>query len=259
MSVTSPDKAMSFWEHLDELRSRIVKVLLAFGLGAGVAWFFREDILLWITLPFASAWKHGGLAGEVALHFKAPAALFVTYIKLSVLGGGILALPIVLYQLWAFVAPGLYANEKRFALPFVASSCALFASGAYFCFRMVAPAAFQYLLGFSGNVGATGFSLKPTVMIDEYLDFVTQILLAFGIVFELPVLVFFLSVAGIVNHRHLIRFARYFIVIAFILGAVLTPPDPLSQLLLAIPLCLLYALSIGIAYVFGRRRQKARS
>ena len=247
------DKPMSFWDHLAELRTRLVRMLIAFAVGSGVAWFFKERLLLWITAPFSEAWRGGGLEGQVSLHFRAPATLFLTYIKLSILAGAILALPIVLYQLWAFVAPGLYSKEKRLAIPFVISSCTLFGTGAYFCFRVVSPIAFQYLLSFSGSVGGSSFEVKPTVMIDEYLEFVTRFLLAFGVVFELPVLVFFLSIAGLVTHKHLIRFARYFIVIAFIIGAVLTPPDPTSQLLLAVPLCLLYVISIGIAYVFGKR------
>ncbi len=257
MTIATDEKPMTFWEHLAELRTRVIRALLAFTVGCAVSWVFRETLLLWLTEPFVAAWKAGRVGGEVALHFKAPAALFVTYIKLCILGGAIFAMPIVLYQFWAFVAPGLYSREKRLALPFVISSCVLFGTGAYFCFRIVAPIAFEYLLGFSGAIGGTAFEIRPTVMVDEYLEFVTRILVAFGVVFELPVLVFFLSIAGIINHRHLIRFARYFVVLAFIVGAVLTPPDPTSQLLLAVPLCLLYVISIGIAFVFGRRPKVA--
>ncbi len=116
--------------------------------------------------------------------------------------------------------------------------------------------AFRYLLSFSGKVGPS-IVIEPAVMVDEYIEFVSRLLLAFGTVFELPVLVFFLSIAGIITHHHLIRFTRVFIVIAFVIAAVITPPDPLSQLILAIPLCLLYGLSIGVAYLFGRRTTPA--
>ena len=150
------------------------------------------------------------------------------------------------------IAPGLYGKEKRYAVPFVVSSCGLFAFGAWFGWRFAFPVAFQYLLSFSGKIG-NDIVVEPSVMVDEYIEFVSRMLLAFGAVFELPVLVFFLSVAGIITYRHLIRFTRLFIVIAFMIAAVLTPPDPLSQLILAIPLCLLYGVSIGVAYVFGRR------
>jgi sec-independent protein translocase protein TatC len=244
--------SMTFWEHLGELRSRLVKMVLAFLVGAVAAWFYREKLLVWLTEPFLRAW-HSELGGKATLHFPAPASLFIAYVKLALLGGLVLALPIILYQLWAFIAPGLYSREKRFAVPFVISSCGLFAGGGYFGWKIAFPVAFQYLLSFSGPVGAEGFEVKPTVMIGDYIEFVSRMLIAFGVVFELPVLVFFLSVAGLITHKHMIRFARYFVVIAFILGAVLTPPDPMSQFLLAAPLCLLYLLSIGIAWIFGRR------
>jgi len=243
---------MSFWEHLEELRQRLIYMLFAFAVGAGAAWHERERLLVWLTLPFVRAWKGTTLGGPAALHFPAPQSLFLAYMKLALIGGLVLSLPILLYQLWAFVSPGLYNREKRYALPFVVSSCGLFAGGAWFGWRFAFPVAFQYLLSFSGKVGDS-IIVEPAVMVDEYIEFVSRMLVAFGAVFELPVLVFFLSVAGIVTYRHLIRFARVFIVIAFVVAAILTPPDPLSQLILAIPLCLLYGVSIGVAYVFGRR------
>jgi sec-independent protein translocase protein TatC len=159
----------------------------------------------------------------------------------------------MLWQVWAFVAPGLYSREKRLALPFVVTSCGLFAAGGYFGWRVAFPVAFQFLLSFAGNIGS-GLEVKPTVMVSEYIEFVTNMLLAFGLMAELPVLAFFLSVAGIITHRHLIKFFRYFIVVAFVVAAIVTPPDPVSQLLLAIPLILLYVVSIGVAFVFSRRR-----
>ena len=256
MTNTPEAKTMTFWEHLAELRGRLIKTALAFVVGSIVAWVFRERLLVWVTAPFAQAWTEAGLKGDPQLHFAAPAALFVAYIKLAMIAGFTLALPFVLYQIWAFVAPGLYSHEKRYALPFVLSSTALFTTGAYFCFRVVFPNAFRYLLSFGGEVAATRFAITPTVMIEEYITFSVRMLVAFGVVFELPVLVFFLSVAGIVTYRDLLRFARYFIVIAFIVGAVITPPDPLSQLLLAIPLIGLYGVSVLIAFVVGRRRTK---
>lgn len=256
MSSRPEDATMTFWEHLDELRSRLIKMVIAFIIGAVAAWLYREFLLLWLTKPFVIAWNAGKLPGQAILHFPAPASLFLAYIKLSILGGFVLSLPILLYQVWAFVAPGLYSNEKRFALPFVMSSCLLFAGGGYFGWKVAFPVAFQYLLSFAAPKGAENFEVQPTVMIGDYIEFVMRMLLAFGAIFELPVLVFFLSVAGLINHTHMIRFARYFIVIAFILGAIITPPDPTSQLLLAIPLCLLYGLSIGIAWVFGKKPGK---
>lgn len=259
MSDQPDDATMTFWQHLGELRSRLIRIAIAFVAAAAVAWIYREPLLVWLTLPFTSGWSSGSVEGSAALHFAAPAALFLAYVKLALLGGLVLALPVILYQLWMFVSPGLYAKEKRFAVPFVLVSCLLFATGGYFGWRVAFPIAFRYLLSFSGPVGAQGFEVVPTVMIGEYLDFVTRMLLAFGATFELPVVVFFLSISGVITHRHLIRFARYFIVVAFILAAIITPPDITSQFLLAVPLCLLYAVSVGIAYVFGRDRTQKKA
>ncbi len=249
------DEGMTFWEHLDELRSRLVKIVLAAMVGATMAWFFREQVLTWLVGPFTSAWEMNGFADKPQLHFPNPAGLFVAYLKLSIIAGAVMSLPIIFYQIWAFIAPGLYAREKRFAIPFVISSTALFASGAYFGMTVAFPLAFRYLLSYAGDL--PDFQINPTIMVDEYVGFISRMLLAFGAVFELPVVVFFLSVAGIVNHRHLLKFFRYFVVIAFLLGALLTPPDLLSQFLLAIPLCVLYGISIGIAWIFSRKREKA--
>ncbi|HEX4339783.1 MAG TPA: twin-arginine translocase subunit TatC [Polyangiaceae bacterium] len=246
------DEAMSFWEHLEELRRRLIYMLASFVVGAGVAWMVRERLLYWLTTPFAAAWGEAALGGTAALHFPAPQSLFVAYMKLSLISGLIFSLPILLYQLWAFVSPGLYSREKRYAIPFVVSSCGLFALGAWFGWRFAFPAAFRYLLSFSGKLGPN-IVVEPAVMVDEYIEFVSRLLLAFGAVFELPVLVFFLAIAGLVNHTHLIKFFRVFVVIAFIISAIITPPDPLSQLILAIPLCGLYGISIGVAYLFGKR------
>lgn len=256
MSSDPEEHSMTFWEHLEELRSRLIRMLAAFFVGAVVAWIFRESLLLWLTTPFIEAWNIGKLGGKAALHFPAPAALFVAYIKIALLGGFVLSLPILLYQVWAFVGPGLYSSEKKFAVPFVLSSCALFAGGGFFGWKVAFPVAFQYLLGFSGPVGNQGFEVTPTVMIDDYIEFVTRMLLAFGAVFELPVLIMFLALAGVVTHVHLIKFFRYFVVVAFVIAAIITPPDVTSQFLLAVPLCALYGVSIGLAWLINRARSK---
>lgn len=241
--------SMTLWEHLDELRGRMVKMMLAAIVGAVAAWIFKEELLGILTQPYVAA-------GGKKLYFPAPAALFLSYIRLAALGGLVFALPFILYQIWAFVAPGLYSREKRFAIPFVVSSCGLFATGCYFGWKVAFPVAFEYLRSFMENKLPGGMEIQDTVMVGEYIEFISHMFLAFGIAFELPVLAFFLSIAGIVTHRDLIRFFRYFIVIAFVIAAVLTPPDPVSQLLLAIPLCLLYGISIVIAWVFSRKRHE---
>lgn len=249
-----PDGNMTFWEHLQELRIRLIRMVLGFFVGAAIAWWFKEDLLLILTKPYVEGWTDQ--ATKPSLHFSDPAGLFVSYVKLSILGGLILSLPWLLYQVWAFIAPGLYAKEKWIAIPFVVVSTALFCVGAYFGWRVVFPLAFEYLLNYAQIPLNSPLQMQPTVMIESYLTFVTRALLAFGAVFEIPVVVFFLSFAGVINHTHLIKFARYFIVIAFILSAIITPPDPLSQILLAAPLILLYTLSIGIAWLVDKRPKK---
>lgn len=248
------DEGMTFWEHLHELRSRLLKIVIAAMIGATAAWFLREEVLGWLVAPFKTAWELNGFDERPQLHFPNPAGLFIAYLKLSIVAGLVMSLPIIFYQLWAFVAPGLYAREKRFAIPFVVSSTALFTGGAYFGMKLAFPLAFRYLLSYAGH--HPDFDINPTIMVDEYVAFITRMLLAFGTVFELPVLIFFLSMAGVVNHLHLIRFFRYFVVIAFVLGALITPPDLLSQFLLAVPLCGLYGVSIVIAWIFGKRRKQ---
>lgn len=251
-AATPDEKPMTFWEHLDELRKRLIRSVLAFVVGCVVAWEFREDILAFLVKPYAESWVAQGLSGAPSLHFDAPGAAFVAYVKLSMLGGLALATPVIFYQLWSFIAPGLYAKEKRFVIPFVLFSSILFVGGGLFGWKTAFPITFDYFLSMSGAVGSQHLTITPTVMMGQYLDFVSQMLLAFGIVFELPLVLLFLSVAGIVNYLDLIKFGRWFILVAFIVAAVATPPDVTSQLLMAIPMCVLYFLSIGLAYLFGK-------
>ncbi|HXK18116.1 MAG TPA: twin-arginine translocase subunit TatC [Polyangiaceae bacterium] len=259
------DGSMTLWEHLEELRSRIVRMAIAFLVGAVVCWIYKERILSWLTRPFLIAWQENHLANKAELHYGGPAALFIAYVHLAALAGFIVALPFILYQLWAFIAPGLYSREKRFAIPFVVSSCGLFALGGYFGWAVAFPRAFGFLLSFSAPTPEVGpaehVHVVPTVMIGDYIDFVLRMFIAFGATAELPILVLFLSVAGLITHRHLIKFFRYFIVVAFIISAVLTPPDPMSQILMAVPLIGLYGVSIGVAWFVtkGRERRNAQA
>jgi len=252
---SSEDEGMTIWEHLEELRSRLIKMIIAFVIGGVAAYSQKEALLKILARPFVDAWNTGSHSGAAALNFPAPAALFLAYIRLSALAGFVVALPFMLWQVWAFIAPGLYSKEKRYAVPFVVTSCALFASGGYFGWRVAFPLAFRFLLGMGTQLG--DLEVKPTIMISEYIDFVTRMGLAFGLAAELPVLVFFLSVAGIVTPRQLIKFFRYFLVLDFVVAAIITPPDVMSQLLLAIPLALLYLLSIGVAFIFAKKRPPA--
>ncbi len=246
------DPPMSLWDHLAELRKRLVISIIAMAVMAGVAWEFREYLLTFLVTPFAEAWRTQNLPGEVKLHFQSPAAAFLGYFKLSLLGGAAAASPIIFYQLWAFIAPGLYAREKKFVIPFVLCSSTLFVGGGYFGWRMVFPLAFKYLLGLSGTLEVVNVQLAPTVMLGDYINFVTRMLLGFGLIFEIPLIIFFLSVAGIVNYLHLIHYGRWFVVGSFIIAAMITPPDITSQVFMALPMVFLYGGSILLAYAFGQ-------
>ena len=246
-------KPMTFWEHLDELRKRLIWSVLAFFAGCFAGWGVHEELLSILTKPFIRAWTEQHLPGSPNLNFSAPGAAFTGYFRLSMIGGAAMAAPFIFYQVWSFIAPGLYSKEKRYVIPFVTLSTILFVGGGYFGWRVAFPISFNYFLGLSGKVGTEGLTITPTIMMGEYIDFCSQMLLGFGLVFELPMLLLFLSIAGIINYLDLIKYGRYFVLVAFITAAVLTPPDVPDQLAMAIPMCLLYVVSIGLVFLFGRK------
>jgi sec-independent protein translocase protein TatC len=251
----SDEGTMTFWEHLEELRTRLLKALVAAAIGGAFGWFYRKQLLLWLAKPLMDAWPKE--LGPVTIHISELAEAFFMYLKIAFLGGFVLAFPLIAYQIWAFIAPGLYKKEKRFALAFVSISCGLFALGSYFCWRFAFPLAAQYLLSYAGQDPDLNLPIQPTLMITQYVSFITKILIAFGLIFELPVVVAFLAAFRVLDHTHLLKFFRYFVVVAFIVAALLTPPDPLSQIMMAVPLVLLYGISIGVAFLINRRH-KAR-
>jgi sec-independent protein translocase protein TatC len=247
------DKVMSFWEHLDELRSRLTRAMVAYVAAMFVAWYFKDYLLKVLCEPFMLSWHAANVPGEWQLHFAAPGDMFLAYFKLSMIAGLGIAAPVVFWELWAFIAPGLYKNEKRYAVLVVLASTLFFIGGAYFGWRVAFPISFGYFLGLTGEAAAAGVRIQPTVMMGEYLDFVGQMLLAFGIIFELPLFLTALSVIGIVNYLSLYRFGRWFVLIASVVGAVLSPPDTTSMVVMTVPLIVLYFVSVGLAYVFGRK------
>lgn len=246
------DRPMSFWDHLSELRSRIVYSLVALIIGCGITWIEKAKLLATITEPFCASWTAHAVPGACNLHFSTPGGSFAAYFNLSLIGGFALAAPVIFYQLWAFVAPGLYAKEKKYVIPFVLASTFLFVSGGYFAFRFALPLTFGYFLGMSGSVeGAV--TVTPTIMMEDYIDFVVKILLGFGAIFEIPILFTFLALVGVVNHKQMLRWARYYIFAAFLIAGILTPPDWASQLVMAIPACGLYFMSVGLVFVFQKK------
>ncbi len=245
------DVPMSVFEHLGELRSRLFKAVLGMVPGVTVAWWFKENLLEFLLAPLVKAWKVLGL-GQPVVHFANPVDPFVAYTKLAVICGLIFASPWIFYQAWAFIAPGLYKRERNLALPFVLASTVCFAGGAFFGYAVVFPAGFATLLSLSGMLPSGTIRVQPTIMLDEYMDFATHMLLAFGVVFEVPVVVTFLALIGLVNWKQLYRFGRWWIVIASVVSAVLTPStDVGSQMMMLVPLVVLYFISVGIAYFLG--------
>jgi sec-independent protein translocase protein TatC len=250
--VPENDVPMTIWEHLEELRKRLVWSMVALVAGMLGAWQYKERLLEVLVHPFRESWQAQGLAGPTTLHFAGPGDGMLAYFKLSMIGGAAVAAPVVFYQLWSFVAPGLYAREKRFVIPFVLFSTLLFVGGGYFGFRLAFPMTFGFFLSASGSIGDQ-IAITPTVMMADYIGHVTTWLLAFGLIFEIPLFLMFLGLAGIVDHKQLIRFARYWVFIAFVVAAVITPPDVVQQVVIATPMVLLYFLSIGLVFLVEKK------
>jgi sec-independent protein translocase protein TatC len=250
------DVQMSFFDHLDELRTRLIRSTYVFLPAVAVAWIYRVPLLDFLAIPLGRA-IHKLQLPTNGLHFLSPADAFVVYMKLALFVGFLASSPWVFWQAWAFVSPGLYAKEKRFAIPFVLFSTLCFLGGAVFGYYAVFPSAFETFLGFSEMLPMAGVRITPSITMSEYLDFTTQMLLAFGVVFEVPVVVTFLAITGIVDWKQLLAFGRWFIVIAAVIAAVLTPPDVGSQITMLVPLIVLYYFSVLLAFLFGKKRAPA--
>ena len=238
------DTALPITTHLAELRNRLAKILLAWAIGAVLAWSFSEQIFGYLVEPaIAALGPEGGQLQAIA-----PTEIFFTYLKCALLAGFILSLPIFFWQVWAFVAPGLYKNERKLVVPFVLISTALFVTGAFFGYSVVFPIMFSFLTGFDSDFVRSAWTLR------EVFAITTRLFLAFGIAFELPIFVFFLSLSGIVEAKQLLAWTPYAVLLVFVTAAVLTPPDWVSQVFLAVPMIVLYLVGVGVAFLFGRRK-----
>ena len=225
-------------DHLIELRARLVRCVLALVVAFAICLYFAEPILGFLIQPLKSAFPEG----EGQLIFTKLYEVFFVELKVALFAGFCLSFPVIANQLWAFVAPGLYAREKRAFLPFILATPILFTAGAALAYYVVMPTAFEWFLGFEGTAGGLEIQALPTA--NEYLGLVMQFILAFGMSFLLPVLLLLLHRAGIVTRAQLVGARRYVVVLVVILAAIVTPPDPGSQLLLAIPLLLLFEGSL---------------
>lgn len=234
---------MSFLEHLDELRTRIIRALLAVLVGFVISFAFIERIFRFIMEPLQAVLPDGG-----KLIYTEPAEAFILYMKVAALVGLIIALPALLWQAWSFVAPGLYANEKRLAIPFVVSGTVFFVCGALFSHYVVFPAAWVFFAGFSTDY------MEFTPRIAPVFSLYVRMGLGLGAVFQIPTVVMFLARIGLVTPGMLARNLKYALLGVFVVAALITPgADPLSQVLVAVPMMGLYILSIGIAWVFRKR------
>ncbi len=236
---------MSLMEHLTELRARLIRSVIALLIGFAVAYVFRERLFGIVTAPIDAL--------HYPLNFTHPTDPLNLYLKTSLYGGAIITAPFILYQIWLFISPGMYANEKKYVVPFMVATVALFFGGAYFGYHWVLPSALKMLIGDFGH------RFHPIITIEDYNGFFLSIIFGLGITFELPILIFFLALFGIVDGKFLIRHMRYAILIIFVIAAIICPlPDPLSMVLFAAPMLVLYALSVGVAFLVHPARRKPK-
>ncbi|SFM61349.1 twin-arginine translocase subunit TatC [Thermodesulforhabdus norvegica] len=243
-NLRTPEDRAPFLDHLEELRRRIIVCIAAVLVGTVISFGFKEKIFRILVRPLVEALPQS--SGHTLI-YTAPHEAFVTYLKVAVLAGVGLASPVIIFEFWRFVAPGLYEHEKRYLFPIVAASVIFFLGGSLFGYFVVFPFGFKFFTSF-----ATDF-ITPMISTKEFLSFAVRLLLVFGLVFELPLIVFFLARLGLITDRFLKRQRKYAILVIFIVAAVLTPPDVFTQLLMAGPLLVLYEISVWIAYFFGRR------
>jgi sec-independent protein translocase protein TatC len=236
---------MSLMEHLDELRRRIVHSAIYLAVGFGLAWIFRNQFVGFIQAPLNRIGK--------SLVFTHPMDPLNLQLQVSLVGGAIVASPFILYQVWLFIAPGLYQKERRFVVPFMAATVALFLGGAAFGYYYVLPGALKILIVDFGH------NFTPMVTIEDYSGFFLSIILGLGVSFEMPILIFFLAMFGIVSPRFLWKNIRYAILAVFLVAAFICPsPDPWTMCIYAIPMLSLYVLGIGIAWWVHPSRRKAK-
>ena len=236
---------MSLMEHLDELRTRIIRAVIYLLCGFVVAYIFHERLYGFVQAPLDQL--------KIPLNFTHPTDGLNLYLKTSLVAGAIIASPFILYQIWLFISPGMYANEKKYVWPFMTATIGLFLTGAWFGYRWVLPGAIKIL------VLDFGKRFHPILTIEDYTGFFMAVILGLGICFELPILIFFLSLFGIVDARFLLKHFRYAVLIIFVIAAIICPsPEPTAMCLFALPMLALYFLGVGVAYFVHPSRRKAR-
>ena len=236
------EKKIPFTGHLEELRRRLIVCFSAVGIGFVLSYGFKEKLFQILTRPLISVME----TGDKLIFTGLPEAFF-TYLKVAFLSGIILSTPIIFYQFWMFVAPGLYDKEKRLMVPIVFLSTLFFVGGSFFGYFIVFPYGFKFFLGFASEI------IRPLPSMREYLSFASKLLLAFGVVFELPLVITFLAKLGMVSVSFLKKNRKYALLLFFVGAAILTPPDVVTQIMMALPLMVLYEISIVGAKIFGKK------
>lgn len=231
--LDSDEKNMPLTGHLEELRYRLIVMFVTIGACFIALYPLAENLLIMLSVPMSEQ-----------LYMLAPTEAFIVHLKLALFGALVVSLPMTLYQGWAFVAPGLYAKEKKYVLPFVVLGTLFFAIGGLFSYKIILPFGLKFLLGYSKEL------IQPVISVANYVTFVTRMILVFGAIFELPLIVLFLTKLGLISPMVMRRYRKYAIIGAFTLGAILTPPDVFTQAMLAGPLIVLYELSIWVCVFF---------
>ncbi|MFN8009072.1 MAG: twin-arginine translocase subunit TatC [Terriglobia bacterium] len=235
---------MSFLEHLEELRRRLIVAFSAVGIAFLLCWAYAKEIYHYLAIPITQNLSGGKLV------FTNPTDPFTIYMKVAFIAGIFVASPVVLWQVWLFVSPGLYRREKKYAFPFIFFTSLLFILGGIFAYKIAFPLSLKFLIGL-------GEDFQPMVTITEYFDLALVVILGCGIIFEIPILIFFLTILGVVNARFLFKNLRYAILIIFIAAAVLTPTSDIPNMLIfAMPMLLLYLVGILVSWIFGNKRKK---
>ncbi|MBN2516950.1 MAG: twin-arginine translocase subunit TatC [Deltaproteobacteria bacterium] len=229
------NEKMPFTSHLEELRGRLIRIFIAIGILFVVCYFFKEKLFEVLTIPLVVS-----MPDNSTMIFTSLPEAFFTYLKVSFFAAIFLASPYILYQIWKFISPGLYESEKKYVFPFVFFSTIFFVGGSLFAYFVVFPFGFKFFLAFGTEL------IRPMLSIKEFLSFSFKLLLAFGIIFELPILMFFLSRVGLINSKTLITNRKYAILVVFIVAALFTPPDVVTQVLMALPLMFLYEASVWV-------------
>jgi sec-independent protein translocase protein TatC len=236
---------MSLMEHLEELRKRLIRSVIFLVVGFAIAYAFHEKLYGIIQKPLDDL--------HIALNFTHPTDGLNLYLKTAFLGGALLASPFILYQIWLFISPGMYSNEKKYVWPFMTATVGLFLAGAWFGYHWVLPGAIRVL------VLDFGKRFHPILTIEDYTQFFLSVILGLGICFELPILIFFLSLFGIVDAKFLLKHIRYAILVIFLISAIICPlPDPVSMCLFASPMLALYLIGVGVAFLVHPARRKAK-